>query len=106
MLHQPLLLDRVHPPNKFVPRIVSPLSCPDLFVIYYSLFIFSKNDKCHISIFNALIMSQGVYTSTSCLTQLHYKSCACTNFQNNCCKAVGRVCNTKLLEFDYVEKNG
>ena len=65
MIHQPLLTDAVHPQIRSSLRLSVPcLVRPDLFVIYYCLFIFSKNsfsfigslDKCHTSVFNALIL--------------------------------------------------
>ena len=66
MIHQPLSPDGVHPQISSTLRfLVLCLVRPDLFVINYCLFIFSKNsflslapliDKCHTSIFNGLIM--------------------------------------------------
>ena len=54
----------VHPPNQFVPEIVSPLPCSSALVRHTLLIFFLKNlffigplDKCHISVFNALIFS-------------------------------------------------
>ena len=64
MIHQPLSPDGVHPPNQFIPEIVSPcLVRPYLFVINYCLFAFFKElfsfirylDKCHTNVFNALM---------------------------------------------------
>ena len=50
----------VHPPNQFVPEIVSPLPClPEL--VHHTLLVvyFFKElipfDKCYTSVFNALI---------------------------------------------------
>ena len=65
MMHQPLSPDRVHPQNSsFLRLLVICLVRPDMFVIYYCLFIFFKGlisfigslDKCHTSVFNALIL--------------------------------------------------
>ena len=55
----------VHPPNQFVPEIVSPLPCSPALVRHTLLFVdFFKElisfigslDICHTSVFNALIM--------------------------------------------------
>ena len=64
MIHQPLSPDGVHPPNQFVPEIVSPMPCSSGLVRYILVFVyFFKElisfigflDKCHTSVFNALI---------------------------------------------------
>ena len=66
MIHQPLSPDRVHPQiSSSLRLLVLRLVRPDLFVRYYCLFIqvfkelisyiFSL-DKCHTSVFNALII--------------------------------------------------
>ena len=56
----------VHPPNQFVPEIVSPLPCPSALVRHTLLIVnFFKElisfigslDKCHTSVFKALICS-------------------------------------------------
>ena len=56
----------VHPPNQFVPEIVSPLLCSPalvgriLLIVYFFLELISfigSLDKCHTSVFNALIHS-------------------------------------------------
>ena len=54
----------VHPPNQFVPEIVSPLPCSPalvrhtLLIVYFFKKLISfigSLDKCHTSVFNALI---------------------------------------------------
>ena len=54
----------VHPPNQFVPEIVSPLPCSPAFVCHTLLIVYffkelisfiGSLDKCHTSVFNALI---------------------------------------------------
>ena len=56
----------VHPPNQFVPEIVSPLPCSPthvrhiLLIVYFFKELISfidSLDKCHTSVFNALIIS-------------------------------------------------
>ena len=56
---------RVHPPNQFVPEIVSPLPCSPtlvhhtLLIVYFFKELMSfigSLDKCHTSLFNALIL--------------------------------------------------
>ena len=51
----------VHPPNQFVPEIVSPLPCVPAFVRYTLLIVYflrvfisfiGSLDKCHTSVFN------------------------------------------------------
>ena len=58
----------VHPPNQFVPDIVSPLPCSPalvrhtlLIVYFFKKFIsfIGSLDKCHTSVFNALITTGG-----------------------------------------------
>ena len=55
----------VHPPNQFVPEILSPLPCSPALVRHTLLIVyFFKDfisfigflDKCHTSVFNALIL--------------------------------------------------
>ena len=55
----------VHPPNQFVPEIVSPLPCSPalvrhtLLIVYFFKKLISfigSLDKCHTSVFNALII--------------------------------------------------
>ena len=64
MIHQPLSHDRIHP--QFVPDTVSTLSCSSgliRHILRFVYFIFFKElmsfigslDKCHTSVFNALI---------------------------------------------------
>ena len=57
---------RVHPPNQFVPEIVSPLPCLPALVRHTLLIVYSfkevisfigSHDKCHTSVFNALPVS-------------------------------------------------
>ena len=57
----------IHPPNEFIPEIVSPLPCSPAFVHHKLLIVyFFKElisfigflDKCHTSVFNALILLQ------------------------------------------------
>ena len=64
MIHQHLSPDGVHPPNQFVPEIVSCLPCSSGLVRHILLFVYffkelisfiSFLDKCHTSVFNALI---------------------------------------------------
>ena len=64
MIHQPLSPDGVHPQNQFVPEIVSILPFSSGRVRHTLLFVcFVKElisfigslDKCHTSVFNALI---------------------------------------------------
>ena len=54
----------VHPPNQCVPEIVSPLPCSPALVRHTLLFVYffeelisfiDSLDKCHTSVFNALI---------------------------------------------------
>ena len=40
MIHQPLSRDRVHPPNQFVPEIVSPLPYSSGLVRHILLFVY------------------------------------------------------------------
>ena len=40
MIHQPLSPDGVHPPNQFVPEIVSLLPCSFGLVCHISLFVY------------------------------------------------------------------
>ena len=56
----------VHPPNQFVPEIVSTLPCSPSLVCHTLLIVYffkelisfiSSFDKCHTSVFNALITS-------------------------------------------------
>ena len=56
----------VHPPNQFVPEIDSPLPCSPalvrhaLQIVYFFKELISfigSLDKCHTSVFNALILS-------------------------------------------------
>ena len=65
MIHQPLSPDGVFSPNQFVPEIVSPLPCSSGLVPHILVFVYifsepiSFNDpinKCHTSVFNALIL--------------------------------------------------
>ena len=65
MIHQPLSPDGVHPPNQFVPETVCPLPCSPRHVSHKLPFVyFFKElvtfigylDKCHTSVFNALIL--------------------------------------------------
>ena len=65
MIHKPLSPDGVHPPNQFVPEIVSPLPCSSGLVRHKLLFVYlfkelisfiGSLDKCHTSVFNALIL--------------------------------------------------
>ena len=53
-----------HPPNQFVPEIVSPLPCSPtlvrhtLLIVYFFkelISVIGSLDKCHTSVFNALI---------------------------------------------------
>ena len=67
----------VHPPNQFVPDIISPLPCSPtlvrhtLLIVYFFKELISfigSLDKCHTSVFNALIckvdkITPGEYTS-------------------------------------------
>ena len=55
----------VHPPNQFVPEIVTPLPCLPALVHHTLLFVYlfkelisfiGSLDKCHTSIFKALIL--------------------------------------------------
>ena len=55
----------VHPPNQFIPEIVSPLPCSPALVCHTLLIVcifkelisfFGFLDKCHTSVFNALIV--------------------------------------------------
>ena len=65
VVHGGQFTGRVHPPNKFVPEIVSPLPCSPALVRHTLLFFFfffkelisfiGALDKCHTSVFNALI---------------------------------------------------
>ena len=45
MIHKPLSPDGVHPPNQFVPEIVSPLPCSSGLIRHKLRFVhfFSKN---------------------------------------------------------------
>ena len=65
MIQQPLSPDGVHPPNQFVPKIVSALPCLSRLVRYTLLFVYffkelisfiGSLDKCHTSVFNTLIL--------------------------------------------------
>ena len=58
----------VHPPNQFVPEIVSPLPClpalvlQTLLIVYFFKDLISfigSLDKCYTSVFNALILCLG-----------------------------------------------
>ena len=40
MIHQPLSPDGVHPPNQFIPEIVSPLPCSFGLVCHILLFVY------------------------------------------------------------------
>ena len=62
---------RVHYPDQFVPEIVSSLPCSSGLVNYILLFVYffkelisftASFDKCHTSVFNALILSNSLYT--------------------------------------------
>ena len=77
MIHQPLSTGRVHPQiSSSLTLLVYCLVRPDLFVIYYCLFIFVKElvsfigslDKCHTSVFNALIYIANPFIVSKCLT--------------------------------------
>ena len=66
MIHKPMSTDGVHPQiSSSLRLLVLCLVRPDLFVIYYRLFIFFKEpiffigslDKCYTSVFNALILT-------------------------------------------------
>ena len=55
----------VHPPNHFAPEIISPLPCSPalvrhtLLIVYFfkeSISFIGSPDKCHTSVFNALIV--------------------------------------------------
>ena len=58
MIHQPLSPDGVHPPNQFVPEIVSTLPCSSGLVRYKLLFVYFFKELisfiCHNSVLNAL----------------------------------------------------
>ena len=65
MIHKLLLPDRVHPPNQFVPEIVSHLPCSSGLARHKLLFVYIFKElisfigslhKCHTSVFNALIL--------------------------------------------------
>ena len=64
VIHSGQFTGRVHPPNQFVPEIVSPLPCSPALVHHTLLIFFFKEpisfigslDKCHTSVFNALIL--------------------------------------------------
>ena len=64
LLHCGQFTGGVHPPNQFVPEIVSPLPCSHalvrhtLLIVYFFKEVISfmaSLDKCHTSVFNALI---------------------------------------------------
>ena len=67
VVHVGQFTGRVHPPNQFVPEIVSPLPCLPALVCHTLLIVYffkelisfmGSLDKCHSSIFNALIITQ------------------------------------------------
>ena len=83
MIHQPLSPDRVHPQiSSFLTLLVLCLIRPDLFVIYYNLFIFLKElisfigslDKCHSSIFKAsiIVWVAMVYSNENTISDVSY----------------------------------
>ena len=64
VIHGGQFTGRVHPPNQFVPEIVSPLPCSPALVRHTCLIVYffkelisfiGALDKCHTSVFNALI---------------------------------------------------
>ena len=64
VIHGAQFTSGVHPPNQFVPEIVSPLPCSPalvrhtLLIVYFFkelIFFIGSLDKYHISVFNALI---------------------------------------------------
>ena len=65
VLHSDHFTGGVHPPNQFVPEIVSPLPCSSAHVCHTLLIVYffkelisfiNSLDKCHTSVFNALIV--------------------------------------------------
>ena len=73
---------RVHPPNQFVPEIVSPLPCSPalvrhtLLIVYFFKELISfigSLDKCHTRVFNALILhyQEEIFSFESPLTLHH-----------------------------------
>ena len=69
VIHDGQFTGGVHPPNQFVPEIVSPLPCSPALVRHTLLFTYiivyffkelissiGSPDKCHTSVFNALIL--------------------------------------------------
>ena len=64
VIHSGKFTGGVHPPNQFVPEVVSPLSCSPalvrhtLLIVYFFKELISfigSLDKCHTSVFNSLI---------------------------------------------------
>ena len=64
MIHSGQFTGGVHPPNQFVPEIVSPLPCLPALVRHTSLIVYffkelisfmGSLDKCHTSVFSVLI---------------------------------------------------
>ena len=62
--HGGLFTDGVHPPNQFVPEIVSPMPCSPAIVRHTLLIVYFFKElisfigslgKCHTSVFNALV---------------------------------------------------
>ena len=73
---------RVHPPDQFVPEIVSPLPYSPalvhhtLLIVYFFkelIYFIGFLDKCHISVFNALILN-GYVKSEDHVQCYHHRS--------------------------------
>ena len=74
----------VHPPNQFVSEIVSPLPCSPapvrhtLLIVYFFKELISfigSLDKCHTSVFNALILFSNDWNSNLSVTEASILFC-------------------------------
>ena len=83
VIHSGQFTGGVHPPNQFVPEIVSPLPCSPALVCHTLLTIYSFKelisfigslDKCHTSVFIALISVEVSYLHQNDISSILFVS--------------------------------
>ena len=81
VIHDGQFTGGVHPPNQFVPEIVCPLPCSPalvrhtLLIVYFFkvlIYFIGSLDKCHTSVFNALIIMGTFNVNNSAASVVNY----------------------------------
>ena len=99
VIHGSQFTGGVHPPNQFVPEIVSPLPCSHALIVYFfqiTYFFYRLPYKCHTSVFNALITVWfPYYTSGFCIDYINPYTTVCLFCGE--CRARSEILSTDAL---------